>query len=89
MQAQVAWLNIGLYITNNLMTSELQEHIEQLESQLTFQEDTIAQLNDAITNQQWQIDKLTRQVKLLSDKIQQFQPSQIASQSEETPPPHY
>ncbi|MFM2479232.1 SlyX family protein [Celerinatantimonas sp. MCCC 1A17872] len=71
------------------MTSELQEHIEQLESQLTFQEDTIAQLNDAITNQQWQIDKLTRQVKLLSDKIQQFQPSQIASQSEETPPPHY
>lgn len=89
MQAQVAWLNIGLYITNNLMTSELQEHIEQLESQLTFQEDTIAQLNEAITNQQWQIDKLTRQVKLLSDKIQQFQPSQIASQSEETPPPHY
>ncbi|WP_131911160.1 SlyX family protein [Celerinatantimonas diazotrophica] len=71
------------------MTSELQEHIEQLESQLTFQEDTIAQLNDAITNQQWQIDKLTRQLKLLSNKIQQIQPSQIASQSEETPPPHY
>lgn len=89
MPALVAWLNIGLYITNNLMTSELQEHIEQLESQLTFQEDTITQLNDAITNQQWQIDKLTHQLKLLSDKIQQIQPSQIASQSEETPPPHY
>ncbi|CAG9295560.1 SlyX protein [Celerinatantimonas diazotrophica] len=89
MPALVAWLNTGLYIMNNLMTSELQEHIEQLESQLTFQEDTIAQLNDAITNQQWQIDKLTRQLKLLSNKIQQIQPSQIASQSEETPPPHY
>ncbi|MFM2486676.1 SlyX family protein [Celerinatantimonas yamalensis] len=71
------------------MTSYLEARIEQLENQLTFQDDSIAQLNDAVTNQQWQIEKLTQQIKLLGDKLQQVQPSQIASQAEETPPPHY
>lgn len=71
------------------MSDPLEQRIDLLESQLAFQDDTINQLNNALTDQQWQIEKLSRQVQLLNDKLQQAQPSQIASQTEETPPPHY
>ncbi|MFM2482998.1 SlyX family protein [Celerinatantimonas sp. YJH-8] len=71
------------------MPSKLEQRIEQLEMQIAFQDDTIEQLNQALTDQQWQLDKMTRQLQLLGDKFKEFQPSPIASQAEETPPPHY
>lgn len=71
------------------MPSSLEERIDQLEMQLAFQEDTIAQLNTALADQQWQIEKMSRQLKLLGEKFKAVQPTMIASQSEETPPPHY
>ncbi|CAG8998875.1 MAG: Protein SlyX [Candidatus Celerinatantimonas neptuna] len=72
-----------------MKTTELEKRIEQLESQLTFQDDTISQLNEALSIQQIQISKLTRQLQLLSDKLKEIQPTQLASAAEETPPPHY
>jgi SlyX protein len=73
------------------MTSltELQRHIAELEVKLTFQESTIEDLNQAIIEQQFLLDKLQQQVRLLAHKLTDLQPSNIASQAEETPPPHY
>lgn len=67
----------------------MQEDIEQLQMKMAFQEHTIEELNRALADQQLQLDKLTFQVKHMVEKLKQLQPSNIASASEETPPPHY
>ncbi|ACQ93732.1 SlyX family protein [Tolumonas auensis DSM 9187] len=69
--------------------NELNERIEQLESRLAFQDDTIEILNQALTLQQQDLDKLRHQMSLLINRMKEMVVSQVASQSEETPPPHY
>ncbi|KGQ70130.1 SlyX protein [Chelonobacter oris] len=68
---------------------ELQKHIAELEVKLTFQEGTIEDLNQSLIEQQFILDRLQQQVRLLAVKLTDLQPSNIASQAEETPPPHY
>lgn len=67
----------------------LQERIDHLESRLAFQDDTIEQLNQALTLQQQDLDKLRHQMSLIINRMKEMVVSQVASQSEETPPPHY
>ena len=69
--------------------NELNERIEQLESRLAFQDDTIEILNQALTLQQQDLDKLRHQMSLLINRMKEMVVSQVASQSEETPPSHY
>ncbi|HIC8841327.1 MULTISPECIES: SlyX family protein [Aeromonas] len=71
------------------MSQHLNERIETLETRLAYAEYTIEQLNDEVTTQGRELDRLKYQIQLLIDKLQSVQPSQIASMAEETPPPHY
>ncbi|MGR7922352.1 SlyX family protein [Zobellella denitrificans] len=71
------------------MNEEYLHRLEQLETRLAFQDDTIDQLNQEITTQGAEIARLKTQLGLLVKKFKELQPSQIASQAEETPPPHY
>ncbi|EPC4027600.1 SlyX family protein [Aeromonas salmonicida] len=71
------------------MSQQLNDRIETLESRLAFTEYTVEQLNDEVTTQGRELDRLKHQIQLLVDKLQSVQPSQIASMAEETPPPHY
>ncbi|MFG0835372.1 MULTISPECIES: SlyX family protein [Aeromonas] len=71
------------------MSQQLNDRIETLESRLAFAEYTVEQLNDEVTTQGRELDRLKHQIQLLVDKLQGVQPSQIASMAEETPPPHY
>ncbi|WP_445400830.1 SlyX family protein [Zobellella sp. An-6] len=71
------------------MNEEYCHRLEQLETRLAFQDDTIDQLNQEITAQGAEIARLKTQLSLLVKKFKELQPSQIASQAEETPPPHY
>ncbi len=71
------------------MSKELQYQIEQLQTQVAFQEDTIEQLNRALSDQQQQMDKITFQLNHVIDRVKQLQPANIADASQETPPPHY
>ncbi len=64
-------------------------YIEELQTKLAFQEHTIEALNDALSSQQKQLDELTFKVHHVIDRIRSIEPSNIAKQSEETPPPHY
>ena len=65
------------------------DDIEQLQMKVAFQENTIEALNEALATQQLKIDRLEFQMKHIIDRMKQLQPSQIASEEEETPPPHY
>ncbi|WP_416306827.1 SlyX family protein [Neptunicella sp. SCSIO 80796] len=69
--------------------NDLTNQIEQLQTKVAFQDDTIEQLNDALTNQQSQLEKLQFQMQYLLDKVKNMQSSNIAREDQEAPPPHY
>lgn len=67
--------------------NDLSERIDALEVRLTYQDETIEQLNQTITAQWKQIDALTRQLALLNERLQEAEANAPAAASER--PPHY
>jgi protein slyX homolog len=71
------------------ISKNLEPRIAELEMKLTFQETIIEELNQALIEQQFLIDKMQVQLRYLVNKLKDVQSSNIATQAEETPPPHY
>ena len=67
----------------------LEDRIAELEMKIAFQEQLLDELNQALVQQQFEMDKIQLQLRSLAGKLKDMQPSNIASQAEETPPPHY
>ena len=67
----------------------MEDRITELEIRLTHIEDTIDVLNQAVIEQQNLIDQLQLQIEVLEKKLRAVASSNIAHESEETPPPHY
>ncbi|MCP3429613.1 SlyX family protein [Opacimonas viscosa] len=67
----------------------LENQVVDLETKVAFQDDTIEQLNEALSNQQLTMDQLSFKVDHMMDKMKSIEPSNIAKPEEETPPPHY
>jgi len=68
---------------------EANNNIEELQTKIAFQEHTIEVLNEALSSQQQQLDELTYKLRHVIDKVKSIEPSNMAKDSEETPPPHY
>ena len=65
----------------------LSERIDALEMRLTYQDVTIETLNQTITAQWVEIDRLTRQIAELKARLQEAESNAPGHANE--PPPHY
>ena len=65
----------------------LNERIDALEMRLTYQDVTIETLNQTITEQWAQIDRLTRQIAELKERLQEAESNVPGPVNER--PPHY
>lgn len=66
-----------------------EERIAELEMKITFQDSLLEELNHALVQQQFVIDRMQVQLRHVAAKLKDMQPSNIAGRLEETPPPHY
>lgn len=67
----------------------VEQRIAELEMKIAFQEKSLEELNQILVEQQFALDKIQLQLRYLANKLKDYQPSNIATQAEETPPPHY
>jgi uncharacterized coiled-coil protein SlyX len=67
--------------------SALGQRIDALEMRLTYQDESIETLNKTVTAQWATIDRLTRQVAELKERIQETERNAPGPVNE--PPPHY
>lgn len=68
---------------------KMEQRLAELEMKLTFQDNLLEELNQALVEQQFIIDKMQLQLRYVAEKLKDMQPSNVASRAEETPPPHY
>ncbi len=69
--------------------SGLEDRIIELETKQAFQDDLLHQLNDIVAEQSQTISTLLRETHTLRHMLKNLASSNIAAQSEESPPPHY
>ena len=71
------------------MDQKLKELLEQLETKISYLEYNSDALNDEVTALRDTVAKQQIQIKFLAEKLRATRASNVASRSEETPPPHY
>ncbi|UVE16600.1 SlyX family protein [Pseudomonas sp. LS44] len=64
------------------------ERINELESRLAFQDDTIQTLNDVLVTQQQTLERLRQQVAALAKRQDDLQ-GRFDLADDDVPPPHY
>lgn len=65
------------------------DDIVELQTRLAFQDGLLEELNNVVTSQQQQIDRLENTVKALKSQMESMQQTQLVQQGNEPPPPHY
>lgn len=67
----------------------MNERLTELEVRVAFQEKTIQDLNEVVTRQQRQIDRLMQELEAMKSRLAGLAPAMVIPQEEEKPPPHY
>jgi SlyX protein len=69
--------------------SNTDARIEALEVRVAYQDRVIEELNEAVTAQWKQLDRLAKDVARMSDRIKSVEESVPGSDAPDPPPPHY
>ncbi|HEC16691.1 MAG TPA: SlyX family protein [Sedimenticola sp.] len=67
----------------------MNKQLTDLQTRLAFQEDGIEELNRTVARQARELDELRHELEELRRQLRALTPSNIASEAEETPPPHF
>ena len=67
----------------------MSERLTELEVRVAFQEKTLQDLNEVVTRQQQEIDRLTKEMEAVKSQLSGLAPSMVIPQEDEEPPPHY
>jgi SlyX protein len=67
----------------------MQDELIELQSKLAFQEQTLAELNNALVSQQQQIDRLQIQIRLYEERLNEVEAPLSTGQGQDEKPPHY
>ena len=68
---------------------ELEQRITEIETRLAFQETTLHELNEVLTDQQLQLGQLQRMLKKLHTELAEMMSRNQPDAANEPPPPHY
>ncbi|MGW8228775.1 MAG: SlyX family protein [Gammaproteobacteria bacterium] len=68
---------------------DLEQRINEVETRLAFQETTLHELNEALTNQQLQLSQLQSVLEKLRERIIELASNMQPDATVEPPPPHY
>ncbi len=63
----------------------LEQRLELLESKVAFQELAIEQLNQVITDQQMQLNRMQEHLRIVTERLKSSQDSHLASRRRNTP----
>ncbi len=77
-----------MFIENKISLENAVQRIEELETKITFQDHSIEELNQALIQQQNDINKLTRIVENVISQVERIGDGN-ANTGAEPPPPHY
>ena len=69
--------------------NDLETRLEELETRLAFQDDVINTLSEQVARQEMDIRELWEAKRLLHKQLKDVSPTNIKSEQDETPPPHY
>lgn len=72
-----------------LRTSMIEEQLQELQIAFMHQEETIERLSAELHAQQKENRLMLSKMERLEKRLQALAPNLIASEAEETPPPHY
>jgi SlyX protein len=67
----------------------MNERLTELEVRVAFQEKTIQDLNEVVTQQQRQIDRLAQELEAMKSRLAALALALVIPQEDEKPPPHY
>ncbi len=71
------------------MSEQLIARMDELETRLAFQDDTIQALNDVVSRQQLELERLQRALELLARRQADLAASMPGDTEDDQPPPHY
>jgi SlyX protein len=63
--------------------------LDELETRLAFQDDTIQSLNDSLGQQQIDLDRLQRTLQLVAKRQSDMAAAMPGDSADDQPPPHY